>query len=57
MARTIYRKLVDAHTVAHLDAQNELLFCGPHLMNEYTSPCVFRPRTSSGSPSGLWASY
>lgn len=39
--RTLYRKLVDAHTVATLDAQNILLFCDLHLMNEYTSPQAF----------------
>jgi 3-isopropylmalate/(R)-2-methylmalate dehydratase large subunit len=39
--RTLYRKLVDAHTVATLDAQNVLLFCDLHLMNEYTSPQAF----------------
>ncbi len=40
-ARTLYRKLVDAHTVARLDEQNVLLFCDLHLMNEYTSPQAF----------------
>ncbi|MFX1681010.1 3-isopropylmalate dehydratase large subunit [Mitsuaria sp. CC2] len=39
--RTLYRKLVDSHTVATLDAQNVLLFCDLHLMNEYTSPQAF----------------
>ncbi|HKX42183.1 MAG TPA: 3-isopropylmalate dehydratase large subunit [Burkholderiaceae bacterium] len=39
--RTLYRKLVDAHTVATLDEQNVLLFCDLHLMNEYTSPQAF----------------
>ena len=39
--RTLYRKLVDSHTVAALDAQNVLLFCDLHLMNEYTSPQAF----------------
>ncbi|WP_416758361.1 3-isopropylmalate dehydratase large subunit [Roseateles sp. So40a] len=39
--RTLYRKLVDSHTVAVLDAQNVLLFCDLHLMNEYTSPQAF----------------
>ncbi|MCX2865495.1 3-isopropylmalate dehydratase large subunit [Paucibacter sp. PLA-PC-4] len=41
MASTLYRKLVDSHTVAVLDAQNVLLFCDLHLMNEYTSPQAF----------------
>lgn len=40
-ARTLYRKLVDSHTVLPLDAQNVLLFCDLHLMNEYTSPQAF----------------
>ena len=39
--RTLYRKLVDSHTVKALDAQNVLLFCDLHLMNEYTSPQAF----------------
>src|ERR1700712_2956771 len=39
--RTLYRKLVDSHTVAVLDEQNVLLFCDLHLMNEYTSPQAF----------------
>jgi 3-isopropylmalate/(R)-2-methylmalate dehydratase large subunit len=40
-SKTLYRKLVDAHTVVRLDAQNVLLFCDLHLMNEYTSPQAF----------------
>ncbi|HJV71040.1 3-isopropylmalate dehydratase large subunit [Ideonella sp.] len=39
--QTLYRKLVDSHTVATLDEQNVLLFCDLHLMNEYTSPQAF----------------
>ena len=39
--RTLYRKLVDSHTVVRLDEQNVLLFCDLHLMNEYTSPQAF----------------
>ena len=39
--RTLYRKLVDSHTVDLLDEQNVLLFCDLHLMNEYTSPQAF----------------
>ncbi|WP_431260877.1 3-isopropylmalate dehydratase large subunit [Roseateles chitinivorans] len=39
--RTLYRKLVDSHTVTGLDEQNVLLFCDLHLMNEYTSPQAF----------------
>jgi 3-isopropylmalate/(R)-2-methylmalate dehydratase large subunit len=40
-ARTLYRKLVDSHTVAVLDDQNVLLYADLHLMNEYTSPQAF----------------
>ena len=39
--KTLYRKLVDSHTVVTLDEQNVLLFCDLHLMNEYTSPQAF----------------
>jgi len=39
--KTLYRKLVDSHTVTVLDDQNVLLFCDLHLMNEYTSPQAF----------------
>jgi 3-isopropylmalate/(R)-2-methylmalate dehydratase large subunit len=38
---SLYRKLVDSHTVSQLDDQNALLFCDLHLMNEYTSPQAF----------------
>jgi 3-isopropylmalate/(R)-2-methylmalate dehydratase large subunit len=41
MARTLYQKLVDSHTVAQLDAQNVLLYADLHIMNEYTSPQAF----------------
>ncbi|WP_136068050.1 aconitase family protein [Modicisalibacter radicis] len=39
--KTLYRKIVDSHTVATLDEHNLLLFCDLHLMNEYTSPQAF----------------
>lgn len=39
--KTLYQKLVDSHTVARLDADNVLLYCDLHLMNEYTSPQAF----------------
>lgn len=48
MHRTLYRKLVDAHTVTQLDAQNVLLFCDLHLMNEYTSPQAFADLDEQG---------
>jgi 3-isopropylmalate/(R)-2-methylmalate dehydratase large subunit len=41
MARTLYQKLVESHTVARLDAQNVLLYADLHIMNEYTSPQAF----------------
>ena len=41
MARTLYQKLVDSHTVTRLDADNVLLYADLHLMNEYTSPQAF----------------
>ena len=40
-ARTLYRKLVDSHTVERLDAQHVLLYADLHIMNEYTSPQAF----------------
>ncbi|NOV24734.1 3-isopropylmalate dehydratase large subunit [Cupriavidus necator] len=39
--KTLYQKLVDAHTVASIDDDNVLLYCDLHLMNEYTSPQAF----------------
>jgi 3-isopropylmalate/(R)-2-methylmalate dehydratase large subunit len=41
MSKTLYRKLVAAHTVVQLDADNVLLYADLHLMNEYTSPQAF----------------
>lgn len=46
--RTLYRKLVESHTVASLDTQNVLLFCDLHLMNEYTSPQAFAGLHAAG---------
>lgn len=40
-SQTLYRKLVNSHTVRVLDEENVLLFCDLHLMNEYTSPQAF----------------
>jgi len=39
--RTLYRKLVESHTVVTLDADNVLLYADLHIMNEYTSPQAF----------------
>lgn len=41
MSKTLYRKLVDSHTVVQLDEDNVLLYADLHLMNEYTSPQAF----------------
>ncbi|NGZ87669.1 3-isopropylmalate dehydratase large subunit [Duganella aceris] len=41
MPSTLYRKLVDAHTVARIDGQHVLLYADLHIMNEYTSPQAF----------------
>ncbi|AJW46820.1 isopropylmalate isomerase [Ralstonia mannitolilytica] len=48
MAKTLYRKLVDSHTVARLDAQNVLLYADLHIMNEYTSPQAFAGLREAG---------
>ncbi len=39
--KSLYRKLVESHTVSVIDESNVLLFCDLHLMNEYTSPQAF----------------
>ncbi|MES2264810.1 MAG: 3-isopropylmalate dehydratase large subunit [Pseudomonadota bacterium] len=39
--RSLYRKLVDSHTVARIDEQHVLLYADLHIMNEYTSPQAF----------------
>ena len=39
--RTLYRKIVDAHTVKTIDAATVLLYCDVHFANEYTSPQAF----------------
>lgn len=41
MDKTLYRKLVESHTVMRLDDENVLLYADLHLMNEYTSPQAF----------------
>ncbi|MGN8063341.1 3-isopropylmalate dehydratase large subunit [Ralstonia sp. 22111] len=50
MAKTLYQKLVNSHTVAQLDAQNVLLYADLHIMNEYTSPQAFAGLSSAGRP-------
>lgn len=39
--KSLYRKLVESHTISVIDESNILLFCDLHLMNEYTSPQAF----------------
>ncbi|VVD92234.1 3-isopropylmalate dehydratase large subunit [Pandoraea pneumonica] len=41
MGQTMYRKIVDAHTVFPIDAQHVALYADLHIMNEYTSPQAF----------------
>ena len=48
MARTLYQKLVESHTVARLDEQNVLLYADLHIMNEYTSPQAFAGLKEAG---------
>ncbi|MEX3962958.1 3-isopropylmalate dehydratase large subunit [Paraburkholderia sp. EG286B] len=40
-SHTLYRKLVDSHTVSIVDAEHVLLYADLHIMNEYTSPQAF----------------
>jgi 3-isopropylmalate/(R)-2-methylmalate dehydratase large subunit len=47
-ARTLYRRLVELHQVATLDAQHVLLYVDLHLMNEYTSPQAFAGLAAQG---------
>lgn len=48
MDKTLYRKLVESHTVMRLDEENVLLYTDLHLMNEYTSPQAFAGRNELG---------
>jgi len=41
MPKTLYDKLVDAHTVREIDDETVLLYVDFHIMNEYTSPQAF----------------
>ena len=41
MAKTLYQKIVDAHTVKSIDTNTVLLYCDIHFANEYTSPQAF----------------
>jgi 3-isopropylmalate/(R)-2-methylmalate dehydratase large subunit len=48
VARTLYQKLVDSHTVTRLDAEHVLLYADLHIMNEYTSPQAFNGLAERG---------
>lgn len=41
IARTLYQKIVDSHTVKRIDGNTVLLYCVIHFANEYTSPQAF----------------
>ncbi|WP_250518672.1 3-isopropylmalate dehydratase large subunit [Caballeronia sp. ATUFL_M1_KS5A] len=41
MGQTLYRKIVDSHTVFHVDDEHVALYADLHIMNEYTSPQAF----------------
>ncbi|SAL86979.1 isopropylmalate isomerase large subunit [Caballeronia arvi] len=46
--QTLYRKLIDSHTVTSIDEHNVLLYADLHLMNEYTSPQAFSALDARG---------
>ncbi len=48
--KTLYAKIVDAHTVKRIDAQTVLLYCDAHFANEYTSPQAFAGLGERGVP-------
>ena len=48
--RTLYQKLVDAHTVQRLGEGEVLLAIDLHIMNEYTSPQAFSGLADSQRP-------
>lgn len=41
MPKTLYQKIIDAHTVKVIDPNTVLLYCDIHFANEYTSPQAF----------------
>jgi len=49
-ARTLYDKLVDAHTVCDLPGGDVLVYVDLHIMNEYTSPQAFSGLEAKGLP-------
>jgi len=50
VAKTLYQKLVNSHTVVRLDAAHVLLYVDLHIMNEYTSPQAFGGLHQRGLP-------
>ena len=46
--RTLYNKLVDAHTVCDLPGGDLLVYVDFHIMNEYTSPQAFSGLRAKG---------
>jgi 3-isopropylmalate/(R)-2-methylmalate dehydratase large subunit len=47
-ARTLYDKIIDAHTVRALDDSNVLIYVDRHILNEYTSPQAFAGLREAG---------
>jgi 3-isopropylmalate/(R)-2-methylmalate dehydratase large subunit len=41
MGQTLYRKIVESHTVFRVDDEHVALYADLHIMNEYTSPQAF----------------
>ena len=41
IARTLYEKIVESHTVKRIDGETVLLYVDSHFANEYTSPQAF----------------
>jgi len=48
--RTLYAKIVDAHTIRTIDAAHVLLYIDRHILNEYTSPQAFAGLRRDGRP-------
>jgi 3-isopropylmalate/(R)-2-methylmalate dehydratase large subunit len=46
--RTLYDKIVDAHTIQSIDDRHVLLYIDRHILNEYTSPQAFSGLRESG---------
>jgi 3-isopropylmalate/(R)-2-methylmalate dehydratase large subunit len=46
--RTLYDKIVDAHTIRSIDDRHVLLYIDRHILNEYTSPQAFAGLREAG---------